>query len=561
MTGRLREGSDSAPITQVAAGRKATGRDLLGYLAGVLAVLVCTFSLTGQFVLDDRLVLVDHPIFRDKLPIWQLFVLDQWGQPLSGQVTTYRPIMPLFWWPFWHFFPNNPFVFRLLTLFLHLAATLTVIKLGRIYVKDRLIVGFAAVLFAVLAVHSEAIGSIAHQNEILSFLFCTWALYFIDRKKAGLVPLLFLILAVLIKESAIIFYPAIILLFLARREIGHRIFTVAAILIIAGIMIWVQLSLDRAPFLIGNMDNLSYDAHGGERLLHGLYSIGRSFSLMLIPQGLAPFHGYAGMDLSTQTLLPFAMLGGSVLLAGSVVLLWGLRQRQPALVLGISILIGPLLLQSNLFIRTFAELSERWLYTPSLAVCFILSTILVNFHRRLKEKRLDWLGIICLAAIIVMHLFISWKVLPAWRKNDALMAFAVQQEPAAYQSRYFHAKYLLQKDQTYEGLWYATTSAMIKKEYFRTSGRSGKKKFSVLSGLDKMPVKQRFRMAPAAIEPQRACGYVIDSIVETAKLQPTPPPEILNMLAGLYASQGYGGCFTNQQQPSPSVPFQRDPGD
>jgi hypothetical protein len=88
---------------------------------------------------------------------------------------------------------------------------------------------------------------------------------------------------------------------------------------------------------------------------------------------------------------------------------------------------------------------------------------------------------------------------------------------------------------------------MIKREYFKSKGRSGKKKFSVLSELDKLPLKQRFRSAPSAIEPLQACGYVIESIVETAKLKPTPPREILNILAGLYASQGYGDCFTNPE--------------
>ena len=547
MTGRLQGGSNRAAIRQVSSGRKARGSDSLTYLAGLLAVLVCTFSLTGQFVLDDWLVLVGHPVFKDKLPLWQVFVLDQWGNPLSGEVTTYRPIMPLIWWPIWHFFPNNPFVFRLLTLFLHLVATITVIKLGNIYIKDKLVVAFAAVLFAVQAVHSEVLGSIAHQNEIAALIFCMWALYFIEKKQASLIALLLLIIAVLIKESAIIFYPVIIFLFMARRQIRRHIFFVLSLLIVSGIMIWVQLSLDRAPLLIGNMDNLSYDAEGGERFLHGLYSIGRGIALTLAPSGLAPFHGYAGIDLSTETLLPYAIFGGSVLFLGSAGFLWGLWQKRPDYVLGISILMGPMLLQSNLFIRTFAELSERWLYTPSLALCFILSTILIIFYKSLKERHWEWLGIICLASIIVIHLFISWRVLTAWKTNDSLMAFAVKQEPAAYQSRYFHAKYLLQKDKIYEGLWYATTSAMIKREYFKSKGRSGKKKFSVLSELDKLPLKQRFRSAPSAIEPRQACGYVIESIVETAKLKPTPPREILNILAGLYASQGYGDCFTNPE--------------
>ena len=556
MTDKLQEGNNEASIKQVPSGRKASGTDLLFYLAGLLAILVCTISLTGQFVLDDWWVLVKHPVFNNKLPIWHLFALDQWGGPLSEKITTYRPIMPLIWWPIWKIFPDNSFVFRLFSLFLHLAATITVIKVGALFVKDKWIVALAAIFFAVHAVHAEVLGSIAHQNEIGAFIFCLWALYFAEKKPTSLISVLFLIIAVLIKESAIIFYPAIILFFIAQRVIRQRIFLTLSIIAAAGIMIGLQLSFDRAPLLIGNMDNLSYDAQGSERLLHGLYTIGRGISLLLAPRGLAPFHGFAGIDLSVETLLPYSILGGFALLLGAATLLWGLWKKRSDYVLCTSILFGPLLLQSNLIIRTFAEISERWLYTPSLAVCFILSAMLFKAYNSFKQKHIELLGIIIISSIIVVaHLLINWQVLTAWKTNDSLMAFAVKQEPAAYQSRYFHAKYLLQKDETYEGLWYATTSAMIKREYFRSKGRSGKKKFSVLSELDKLPLKERFGLAPIVIEPQQPCDYVIGSIVETANLKPVPPLEILNMLAGLYASQGYAKCFSNPEPQSPSVPL------
>jgi len=542
MTKGLKKGINGSQQTQVPFNSDFKSGTWLFYLASLLAIVVCMFSLTGEFVLDDRLVLVEHPIIQDKLSIWQLFFLDQWGRPLSGEVTTYRPIMPLIWWPIWHIFPNNPLAFRLFTLFLHLAAIITIIRVGRLFTNDKWIVAFASLLFAVHAVHSEVLGSTAHQNEILVFIFCMWALYFIE-KQALPISLLLLLLAVLIKESAIVFYMIVILYLAARREIGKRIFFVICILMSAGLMIGVQLSLDRAPFIIGNMDNLSYDAQGVERVLHGLYNIGRAMSLMIVPSGLAPFHGYASIDLSTETLLPYAIIGGFTLFGTTAGLIWSILKKRSGLVLGISILMGPLVLQSNLFIQTFAELSERWLYTPSLSVCLMLSGILMVFFRFLREKRLGWFGIFCLASIVVMHLFISWKILIAWKNNESLMAFAVRQEPAAYQSRYFHAKYLLQKEQIYEGLWYVTTSAMIKREYFKTKGQSGRDKFSELSQLDKLSIKERFRLAPHAIEPQQPCEYVIGSLSETAKLKPAPPPEILTILARMYAMQGFTDCF------------------
>lgn len=321
-------------------GRKESSLDLAPYksnykcriwllcLAGVLAVVVCTFSLTGDFVLDDWLVLGEHPIIRNKLPLWQLFFVDQWGNHLSGKVTTYRPLMPLIWWPIWQVSPNNPFVFRLLTLFLHLTATISIILVGNLFIKNKWIVALAAVFFAVFAVHAEVLGSIAHQNEILAFILCLWALYFIEKKYAPpLLSMLLLILAVLIKESAIVFYVVILLYLAARREIGKQILLVVSILLSAVLMIGIQLSLDRAPFIIGNMDNLSHDALGMERLLHGLYTIGKGVLLMLAPVGLAPFHGYASIDLSPVTLLPLAIIGGLALFLGCAVLLWGLWNK------------------------------------------------------------------------------------------------------------------------------------------------------------------------------------------------------------------------------------------
>ncbi|MEW6221192.1 MAG: hypothetical protein AB1634_16890 [Thermodesulfobacteriota bacterium] len=524
-------------------------RDWLGWAAPLgLAGLVGLAGLGHGFVLDDFPALVQHPLVTGRLPLSEAFLLDQWGSPISAPALMYRPLWPILWRFLWQLFPGEPLPFRILTLVLHLAATGLVLAAGRRFLADRALAAATAVLFAVHPVHAEVLGSSAHHNEIVALVLGLAALLAADTRPRSAASVGLLLLAVLVKESAIVFFPIVLLHLWCRRMLARPV--AAGLVTVAAILVAIQLAIPRQPFIIGNLDNLAFDARGWERLWHGLYTVGRGTALMLLPVGLAPFHGYAALDLDAATLMPQAGLGLTTLAAGAAALGLGLARRRPLPVLAAGLACGPLLLQSNLLVRTYSELAERWLYTPSLVVCGLAAFLLLRLLPRLGGGAGRW-GRLGLVVLLSANLAQTVRVLAAWRDNPSLVAFGVAQEPAAYQSRYFHAKYLLEAGSLEEGLWFATTAAMIRDSYLASRGRAGHARFAPLAELDRLPVAARFGRAPQALDPDDPCRWVRQSLAATAGLAPPPPPAVLGRLAWLYATQGYGACLPAATAPPP----------
>ena len=314
-------------------------------LALVFAVCAGAVTLGGEFVYDDRAAILENPIVQGQVSALSAFRSSVWGEPLGAGISSYRPLSPLIWRLVWWLFPASPGAYHALSLILHVLAVGLFWRLGRALGSAEGPLAVATVLFAVHPAHAEAVGSIVGQSDILAACIGLIALEVCVRARRfpGAAASVLLLAAWLVKESAIPFAAGALLLLAFRDEPAvRRLRAGAAVLAVTVGFVLFQLSLPRSTEHWNN--SLTYAAQGAERLLLGAYLVGRAVTMVVVPSGFSPAHGYAAFDLSGRTLAPFALLGCAVLGAVAVAMGVAAQRRRRTVLLALIFLVGSPLL-------------------------------------------------------------------------------------------------------------------------------------------------------------------------------------------------------------------------
>ena len=142
---------------------------------------VYTNSLDAVFVFDDhRAILTNKDLETDgERTIFDLFWNDFWGGAMSRTQShkSYRPLTVLTYryLNYW-MWGRDPYTYHLVNILLHSAVSISVYYLSRLLVRDRLSCLFAALLFSVHSIHTEAVANTVGRAEILSALFYVLAI-------------------------------------------------------------------------------------------------------------------------------------------------------------------------------------------------------------------------------------------------------------------------------------------------------------------------------------------------------------------------------------------------
>jgi len=395
----------------------------------LLAAAVGIVIVDAGFVYDDPSALLENPVVNGTVPAWEAFVRDFWGRPASQGFTTWRPLMPLLWALLWKLWPANPLPFHILSASLHVLA---VAMSMRFVHRLRPSLAWAAgvgTLFALHPLNTETVSAIVAQADLLSFSLalaaCTMALEPAS-VHAGTRCALVLLLATLVKESAIIFAPLAALLFLmGQAEKQGRWLAALPVLLVTGVVIAFQLSLPRAAGIAMITSNLAHQASAEFVLLLGLHNIGRSLLMTVWPWPMAPNHGYAAVELQAELLAPYAAVGGLLLLIGIAAGVWAIKGRRTEWVAALSFLYAPALLQSHWFVPLITDLAERLLYPSILGIAMIAATGIFAMLERPAARAL------AVAALGTVFFVGSFSARRAWADEDSLWTYAVRVEPRA----------------------------------------------------------------------------------------------------------------------------------
>jgi hypothetical protein len=503
-----------------------------------LAVMVSAFTIDGNFVQDDKAAILENPlVVKQAVPFSEFFHRDSWGFPTEDGIFVWRPLLPMIWRMVWAIQPGTPFLFRLLTVLLHLMATGMVLLLGHHLFRERSIVWTAGALFAVHPIHAEALGEVVGQADILATLLGLLAVRVALGPNRTITPFLvglLLVAACLAKESAVVFSAAIAVVALVSERVPLRkrlsISCCAALVTILTILI--QLSFKRAGE--SPLANLAFAAHGGEKILHALYIIGRAISMCFVPIGMSPFHEYAAIDLSFATLLPYAVPGALFLCIGAGALWISLKKRSIAGILAIGLLFGPVIINSSLIVPVGTELAERLLYPASVAASAIAAFVVY----RAAGSRFRRVMIVLLILIFSAQ---SWSAQRPWRNQPDLYAYGVEAEPLSARLHLNHGMNFLSRGDVPAAAWQFMVRTYIMADF------PNRVDPMPIIQLEQLPVEQRIAGGPATFDPKDPCRFVGNYIQFLEATTPHLASYMRNFMSGPYP-----GCASSLSGQTPS---------
>jgi len=424
---------------------------LQSWLIFGLAFLLYANTLKHGFVYDDGIVITDNMYTTQGVKgIGGILSHDTFfgffkseGNEMLVTGGRYRPMSLVLFAVLYQIGGASPFLFHLATVLLFAFGCLLLYRTLLLLLKPAeqsggyLVAWLATLLFAVHPIHTEVVANIKSCDEILTLIGCLAALYYAlkawdtgNRKWAIAAGVVFF-LACLSKENAVAFAVLIPLALWFFRSPGTGntsiwktsipIFTafVAFIIIRGAILPWSSVLGGSEPMELMNNPFLKFE--GGqwvkfapaERLATIFYTLWKYLQLLVVPHPLT--HDYYPRHIGIMTFgNPLVLLS---LVAYSFMGYWAIRgfKRRDAVAFGLLLFLLPLGIVSNLLLPVGTNMSERFLFLPSVGFCLVAALFLSRLMENNRSLAMGLFGISVL-------LFSIKTILrnPVWESNDRL---------------------------------------------------------------------------------------------------------------------------------------------
>jgi tetratricopeptide (TPR) repeat protein len=408
----------------------------------LVAFAVYANTLRGGFVYDDQIIL-HSPLLGQP---WNLAAIfgNQFRPALAGRVANFRPLND------WSHLVNyqlslwitgsggNGAAFHLVNVLLHAAVVCLAFTWFESLGVARRVAWAAALFFAVLPIHTEAVANITGRSEPEAALFGLAFLILHRRRSTGLAAAAYA-LALLCKESAIAFLPLAVAMDLwlpakaggtlrpahaAENEKRPPFRSYALFVAIAALWLgWRAYAVrdaDRSPTIV---QNPLLFVPLAERLLTALRVQLDYLRLELLPIQLSSDYSFDQIPVVTSAFDPRVWAFAAVF-AGAIALAWIVRKRAPVVpfaVLGYAILFST---TSNLILPIGTIMGERLAYAPSLLFCLLLALAIGSAERWVGQRGVA-LVVVLLALAYGAKTFVQNRV---W--HDELSLFTEQARTA-----------------------------------------------------------------------------------------------------------------------------------
>jgi len=420
------------------------------------SLLAYANGLTGDFTYDDKAIIRDDARIQSWENLPQVFTSHYFGGSLTTG-TSYRPIDLLSFAANYLVHGKYLFGYHAVNVALHVADTWLLFFLFRRRFGETT-AGIAALLFAVLPVHVEAVTSIVGRAELLAAFFLLLAWFAAERAlargrrfSASASTLYFL--AILTKESAVVF-PALLFLdamaaepgsfprrvgsLLRRRALFYLSFVVPLAATFA-----LRIAVLKG-FLISKMAGF-FELENPLVSLSAFRRIGNASAVLVRYLGRILFPARLSADESAWQLPLFsprsplfwaALLAVAGLAAAGILLF----SRRPAAGFGILFFFIAVLPTSNLLFATGTIMAERLMYLPSAGVVLAIASFFPSDPDALGRRRA---AAMVVAVLTLLLLFRTIVRNPVWESDETLFTNLVRTSPhsakAHYDFGYTHA--------------------------------------------------------------------------------------------------------------------------
>lgn len=420
----------------------------------VLACAIYANTLGHNFVLDDAIVITDNSIVQQGVSGWgELFSHDTFYGFFNDDSKAslvaggrYRPLTLAMFAVEQQISPGPFFSHLLNVLWYGLLVVVIFLFVRDLAAKDERLPWWfalaAAVLFAVHPLHTEAVANIKGRDEIIALLGAvggTWLIFNAAERAhfvgaaagAGMV-----FLGCLAKENALTFLaviPAVLLLFGSKSESKGRLkyflpalAAVTLFLIIRTTVIGFSLGapvleLMNNPFL-ELKDGSWVQLSTGDRLATVMHTLWEYIRLLFVPTGLV--HDYYPMAVPVKSWGELTPWLGLLLHAGMGVFALLKFRSYRFVALGILIYLASLSIVSNVFFSVGTNMSERFLFMPSLGWAIAVTALVAHGTRKFGAS----VAYVIPALVLV---FSGLTVIrnPVWKDNYTLFTTDVEKQP------------------------------------------------------------------------------------------------------------------------------------
>jgi tetratricopeptide (TPR) repeat protein len=280
-------------------------------------------------------------------------------------------------------------------------------------------------VFAVHPLHTEAVSSVVGRAELLAagFLFAAWILHLQDQPIPALICF---ILALLSKESAVVFLPLLLVGDYARGEWKPR-FRYAAIAAVTLLYLGALWKLQGGRFgqpSISQFDNPLAVIPAPWRILNALRVAWKYAGLHFYPAKLSGDYSFNAIPvyLDLRHTLP-ALIGT---LAAVSAWMWAVWKRRNGLILAGGIYLGAFAVTANILMPTGTIMGERLAYLPSAGFCLLLA---LGWNWLRGRQRM--VALVALTAIVAAFAMRTMVRNRDWQDNLNLYSSGVRVSPGS----------------------------------------------------------------------------------------------------------------------------------
>jgi tetratricopeptide (TPR) repeat protein len=392
-------------------------------IALLLAVVALVYgnTLGNGFTMDDGIYILRNPQVTN-VSVRGLFT----PHKISN---VFRPVTFASFALNWRLGRGRPFGFHLINLILHAAATLLLYLLLEHLLgaspPARVMAFVAALVFAVHPLHTEAVSSIAGRAEVLAagFLFAAWILHLQDQQIPALICF---VLALLSKESAVIFLPLLLAGDYARGKWKPwlRYALPAGVTLVYLGLLWKIQGGRFGQVTISQLDNPLVLIPERWRILNALRVAWKYVALHFYPAKLSCDYSFNTIPiyLDWRHTLP-AWVASFALVSAWI---WAVWKRRSGLILAGGIYLGGFAVTANILMPTGTIMGERLAYLPSAGFC-----LLVALAWNWLQGRQRIVALVALTAVIAAFGMRTMLRNQDWRDNLSLYNAGVRVSPGS----------------------------------------------------------------------------------------------------------------------------------
>jgi len=419
-------------------------------LAFVISVaLSFTFfgnGISGDFVFDDKIVIVGHPLITEEFPDVMAIFKDSYhsSQPRTG---LYRPLTIASYAFNSYIFGTSPASFHVINIFLHAIVTFLLF----IVVRQRVsvaVASIAAILFLVLPIHVEDVMSIVGRAELFSLLFVLAGLWAVYCRRWWL-GAIFLFFGLLSKESAIALIPIVMFEELLFRRQAIKATILRMLIFFPALAVYALMRYSSlGEYVLSNDATAIYNPMKFVGFFPSLWTSGKVFFLYLqktlVPTWFSIDYSFDMIPILNNPFHDLVAIAGLLIGLGLVALaVW---KRSMPVGWAAFAFIATYGVIANIVFKTGTIMAERLMYAPSFGLVILVALGIEYIRKKFGHEKILY-GLVGLILI-----FYGYKTIDRnrdWLTEERLFerAYAVAPESVVNRTNRSYLLYI-KKDYT-----------------------------------------------------------------------------------------------------------------